>query len=155
LSKKTDLVTNWHYKDKNTKTMYLHFTNTFIHKVFPHFTWKIDTAEKVIFLTFDDGPIPEVTPWVLGELEKYGAKATFFCVGENIRRNTTIFEEIITRGHSIGNHTFNHLNGWQTTKEVYLENVQLCQTYLDIQRNTTSPLFRPPHGRLSAAQSKV
>ncbi len=148
--------------------MYLHFTNSFIHKAFPHFTWKIATAEKIIFLTFDDGPIPEVTPWVLGELEKYNAKATFFCVGDNIRKNPLVFEEIIARGHSIGNHTFNHLNGWQTTEEVYLENVQLCEDYLNIQKNnarlrneqtkvysTACPLFRPPHGRLSVAQSKM
>lgn len=148
--------------------MYLHFTNSFIHKVFPHFTWKINTTEKVIFLTFDDGPIPEVTPWVLGELEKYEAKATFFCVGDNIRKNSSIFEEIIARGHSTGNHTFNHLNGWQTSEKVYLENVQLCEDYLNIQKNnarlrneqtkvysTDRPLFRPPHGRLSAAQSKI
>jgi peptidoglycan/xylan/chitin deacetylase (PgdA/CDA1 family) len=149
--------------------MYLHFTNSFIHKAFPHFTWKINTDEKVIFLTFDDGPIPEVTPWVLGELEKYDAKATFFCVGDNIRKSPSIFEEVIARGHSIGNHTFNHLNGWQTTEEAYLENVQLCEDYLiNIQKNsarlrdkqtkvysTTRPLFRPPHGRLSAAQSKI
>ncbi len=139
--------------------MYLHFTNRFIHKVFPHFIWKINTAEKVIFLTFDDGPIPQITPWVLDELDKYKAKATFFCVGDNIGKNPLIFEQIISKGHTVANHTFNHLNGWQTADETYLENVQLCKDYLqnyqqDIKIDTRQ-LFRPPHGRLSATQSKI
>jgi peptidoglycan/xylan/chitin deacetylase (PgdA/CDA1 family) len=135
--------------------MYLHFTNTFIHKLFPHFTWRIPTTQKVIYLTFDDGPIPEVTPWVLAELKKYDAKATFFCVGENVCKNPTIFDQIIREGHLVGNHTFNHLNGWQTDDKDYLANVSLCQHYLADYQKDTKKLFRPPYGKLSTLQSKI
>lgn len=135
--------------------MYLHFTNHFVHKLFPHYVWRLPSAEKVIYLTFDDGPIPEVTPWVLAELEKYNAKATFFCVGDNVRKHPSIFEQVVASGHSIGNHTFNHLNGWKTTDSIYLENVKLCQNYLDTSQKNAKKLFRPPHGRLSSSQSAL
>jgi peptidoglycan-N-acetylglucosamine deacetylase len=135
--------------------MYLHYTNPFIQRLFPHFTWQISPSSKVIYLTFDDGPIPDVTPWVLVELAKYKAKATFFCVGDNIRKNPFIFEEIIAEGHAIGNHTFSHLNGWQTEDFRYLENVRLCQNYMKENQEQTKKLFRPPYGRLSSGQSKL
>ncbi len=106
--------------------------------------------EKSIYLTFDDGPIPEVTEFVLDMLGKYQAKATFFCIGDNIRKNPAIFEKTRKQGHSIGNHTFNHLNGWYTGNEDYLANVALCDEQLSIQTN----LFRPPYGRIKKSQAR-
>ena len=139
--------------------MYLHFTNRFIHSLFPHLTWRVATTEKTIFLTFDDGPVPEVTTWVLSELDKYDAKATFFCVGDNIGKHSSIFKQIITKGHSVGNHTFNHLSGWKTTNELYLANVKKCEHYLENYSQewnaNPSKLFRPPYGQISASQSKA
>jgi peptidoglycan/xylan/chitin deacetylase (PgdA/CDA1 family) len=79
--------------------------------------------EKSIYLTFDDGPVPEITPWVLAELKKYDAKATFFCIGENVKKHSKIYTQLIEEGHSIGNHSFNHLNGWKTKTDVYVDNV--------------------------------
>lgn len=138
--------------------MYLHFTNPFIHRLFPHFIWRVPTAEKVIFLTFDDGPIPEVTPWVIAELDKCDAKATFFCVGDNIRKHFSVFEEVIAKGHSVGNHTFNHLSGWKTPKKQYLGNIDKCEDYFaHLPKTKDSPrkLFRPPYGQISASQSSA
>jgi peptidoglycan/xylan/chitin deacetylase (PgdA/CDA1 family) len=130
--------------------MYLHFTNHFIQRLFPHFIWEMPVDESIIYLSFDDGPIPEVTPWVLSQLKQYQAKATFFCVGDNIRKNPFIFEQIVKDGHTIGNHTFNHLNGWKCLKKDYLENVLRCEDYLSAY---SKKLFRPPHGKLTSAQS--
>src|SRR3989304_1126223 len=111
-----------------------------------------------IFLTFDDGPTPEVTPWVLSTLKQFGAKATFFCIGANIEKHPEVFRQIIAEGHSIGNHTYNHLNGWKTKTKEYLENVEKCKTAMyngkclmvnGHQPSTINhqPLFRPPYGR--------
>ncbi len=99
-----------------------------------------------MFLTFDDGPIPEVTPFVLDLLKEYKAKATFFCVGENILKNKAIYERIIHEGHSIGNHTFSHVNGWKSENKKYLEDVDQCQMLVE------SKLFRPPYGKLKPSQ---
>ena len=135
--------------------MYLHHTNSLIQKLFPHFTWQVKDSSKSIYLTFDDGPIPEVTPWVLSTLAEYGAKATFFCVGDNIRKHPSIFEQVLSAGHTVGNHTFNHLNGWKTDNKIYLENVRLCEDYLHHYQSNVSKLFRPPHGRLTSQQSRA
>ena len=104
------------------------------------------SAKPVIYLTFDDGPIPEATPFVMSVLEKYNAKATFFCIGDNIRKHPEIFQKLIEVGHAVGNHTFNHLKGWKTDDEVYLENFRLCDSL------TRSRLFRPPYGRIKRSQ---
>ena len=114
--------------------------------MFPTFVWKVPDAEKRLFLTFDDGPIPEVTPWVLQQLDKYKAKATFFCVGENVQKHPEIHQEVIDRGHLIGNHTYNHLSGWATENIPYFHNVRHCA------RLVNSDLFRPPYGRLKPKQ---
>lgn len=119
--------------------------------IYPSLTWKVKTAEKVIYLTFDDGPIPEVTEFVLKQLAEYGAKATFFCIGDNVRKNPDIFQKIIAAKHSIGNHTFNHLNGWKTDNKIYLQNVELCRLELEKQGIKTN-LFRPPYGRVKFNQ---
>lgn len=126
--------------------MYLVKTPKIVQALWPAFLWHIPTREKVLYLTFDDGPIPEVTPWVLDTLAAYGAKATFFCVGENAVRHAGIFNRLLAEGHTVGNHTHNHLNGWDTTTTAYLHNVRHCA------RVVKSNLFRPPHGRLLPQQ---
>ncbi len=128
--------------------MYLVRTPQLIQNLFPTYTWHIPTEEKVLYLTFDDGPIPEVTPWVLDTLRSYNAKASFFCVGENIMKYPDVFQKVKTEGHAIGNHTFNHLSGWDTDNLEYFHNVRHCA------RLTKSPLFRPPYGRLTPKQTQ-
>jgi peptidoglycan/xylan/chitin deacetylase (PgdA/CDA1 family) len=128
--------------------MYLIKTPQFIQNMFPHFTWRIPTDEKQIFLTFDDGPIPEVTPWVLDQLEKYQAKASFFCVGDNIRKYPEIFQQVRDAGHTIGNHTMNHLNGWVTENLTYFHNIRQGAS------QAKTSLFRPPYGRVTPKQTQ-
>jgi peptidoglycan/xylan/chitin deacetylase (PgdA/CDA1 family) len=110
-----------------------------------------------VYLTFDDGPIPEITEWVLDQLTQYDAKATFFCIGDNIRKHPEIFNKIIENNHSIGNHTFNHLKGWQTTLERYLENTEECAEIIANfkLRNTNPKLFRAPYGKIKPSQAKA
>ncbi|HYG17153.1 MAG TPA: polysaccharide deacetylase family protein [Bacteroidia bacterium] len=115
----------------------------------PSVTWKMPAGSNTIYLTFDDGPHPEITPWVMDLLDRHHAKATFFCVGDNVRKYPEIFKQLTERGHSVGNHTFNHLNGWNTGNFTYLKNIALCDAY------THSPLFRPPYGKLGLAQLKA
>lgn len=119
---------------------------------YPKYIWKIKTIEKKVYLTFDDGPTPEITQWVLEQLEKYNAKATFFCIGDNIKKHPSEFEKIIKSDHSIGNHTFNHLNGWKTTTEAYLNNIEKCNEELKKHKVQTH-LFRPPYGKIKSAQA--
>lgn len=126
--------------------MYLVKTPQFIQKLFPNFTWRVPTNDKVIHLTFDDGPIPEVTPWVLDQLAQHDAKATFFCVGDNVRKHPDVLDMVRKDGHSLGNHTFNHLNGWLSDNIQYFLNVRRCAHAL------RSNLFRPPYGRLKPGQ---
>ena len=128
--------------------MYLVKTPKFIQELFPNFTWKIPTEDKVIYLTFDDGPIPGVTPWVLEQLAQYNAKATFFCVGNNIEKHPEVFEQVRAGGHSIGNHTFNHLNGWGSDNLPYFHNIRHCANL------TKTVLFRPPYGKLRPRQTQ-
>lgn len=128
--------------------MYLVKTPGMFRHLFPNLIWRIPTEEKVLYLTFDDGPIPEVTPWVLEQLAKWEASATFFCVGDNVRKHPGVFEAVCRAGHTLGNHTFNHLNGWDTAATPYLENVERCRD------NVPSSLFRPPHGKLVPAQTQ-
>jgi len=117
--------------------------------------WTVNTTEKVVYLTFDDGPIPEVTPFVLDQLKKYNALATFFCIGRNIEENPHIFDRIIAEGHGIGNHSYDHLNGWQTSNEDYYANIEKCGETLKEQYPAySSQLFRPPYGKLKPAQYK-
>jgi peptidoglycan/xylan/chitin deacetylase (PgdA/CDA1 family) len=113
---------------------------------YPSLIWNKTRKEKVIYLTFDDGPIPDVTPFVLKTLKDFNAKATFFCIGDNIIKHHDVFEQIKKEGHRIGNHTFNHLKGWKTEDQVYLENFKKCQEL------TGTNLFRPPYGRIKKSQ---
>ncbi len=116
--------------------------------LYPQLLWHKNRKEQTLFLTFDDGPIPDVTPSVLKILKKYNIKATFFCVGENVYKYPEIFEQILQDGHAVGNHTYHHLKGWNTSKEDYIVNVEQCQ------KLTNSKLFRPPYGRGTRAQYK-
>lgn len=114
----------------------------------PRFTWRMDTGEKDLYLTFDDGPDEQATVFVLDELKKYNAKASFFCVGEQVMKYPELYSRIIEAGHSTGNHTQRHLNGWKTSTDIYLRDVQEAGTLID------SSLFRPPFGRIRRSQWK-
>jgi peptidoglycan/xylan/chitin deacetylase (PgdA/CDA1 family) len=115
---------------------------------YPRYTWRIPVDEKKLYLTFDDGPHPDITPFVLDELNKYNAKATFFCIGDNVVRYPQVYKRIIEEGHAIGNHTYNHLNGWQTDDKLYFENIAEAAKWID------TNLFRPPYGRITRFQAK-
>lgn len=134
--------------------MFLHKTNFLMRALYPDFIWRKSLLEKKIYLTFDDGPIPEITEFVLETLAKYQAKATFFCIGDNIRKHPLIFQKLINEGHAIGNHTFNHLKGWVTDDVTYLENVVLCSKEIEKENHQTQ-LFRPPYGRIKRSQVKL
>ena len=114
--------------------------------LFPGVIWRIPTQEKSVYLTFDDGPIPEVTPWVLDVLDRYGIKATFFCVGDNVRKYPEVYQMILDRGHQVGNHTFNHIQGIRFWTKNYVANVKKAEEYIQ------SNLFRPPHGHMRRPQ---
>lgn len=110
--------------------------------------WDLSPANNTVYLTFDDGPHPEATPFILEQLKKYDAKGTFFCIGKNVVEHPGIYQQILEAGHSTGNHTHNHLNGWKTSTDKYIENILEARKYI------TSPLFRPPYGRITPFQVK-
>ncbi len=120
-----------------------------VKNAFGNITWKINTDEKVVYLTFDDGPIPDITEKILLALDIFDAKATFFCVGENVKKYPDIYKKITDSGHTVGNHTFSHLNGLKTSTEEYIENIEKASEYID------SKLFRPPHGRMKSSQQSI
>ncbi len=122
---------------------YLIRTPGWVKKVYKNRVWDMNTSGKELFLSFDDGPHPEHTPFVLDELKKYNAKASFFCIGKNVLSYPEIYKRIIEEGHTVGNHTNDHLNGSKTTDARYLENIKLAKQYID------SQLFRPPYGKIS------
>lgn len=134
----------------------------FVRWIFPKQIWAFSRSEKFIYLTFDDGPHETITPWVLDELKKFQAKATFFSVGDNVRKHPTVLKKIVNEGHSIGNHTFHHLKGSKTNSQGYIENVLKAREILEntisqeklISVQTGKPLFRPPYGRISRKQTK-
>lgn len=123
-------------------------TPWWLKKLYSSRIWSIDTNEKKIYLTFDDGPHPTITPFVLGELKKYGAKATFFCIGKNVVSYPGVYQQILDEGHRTGNHTQNHLNGWQTVNDIYFSDIEEATLYIN------SDLFRPPYGRIRSSQAK-
>jgi peptidoglycan/xylan/chitin deacetylase (PgdA/CDA1 family) len=126
--------------------MYLVRAPFLVTKLLRKTIWRKDSSDNKIYLTFDDGPIPVVTPYVLDLLKDNKVKATFFCVGHNVKNNPEIYNRIIAEGHSVGNHTYSHLNGWKTNRKKYLENVEECSTLVK------SNLFRPPYGKLKPSQ---
>ncbi|HRP55657.1 polysaccharide deacetylase family protein [Agriterribacter sp.] len=121
-------------------------TPWWIKKLYPSCIWEMQTDEKVLYLTFDDGPHPRATSFVLNELEKYNAKATFFCVGKNVTQHNDIYRRILNEGHHAGNHTFNHLNGWKVSDMAYFKDIA------EARKNIDSALFRPPYGKISKFQ---
>ncbi len=140
----------------------------FVQRFYPERIWAFSEDKASVYITFDDGPIPEVTPWVLDELKKHNAKATFFCIGENIQKHPGIFRRIILEGHSVGNHTFNHLNGWKTKTSEYVENVEKAGRQMEDSRLFNSEivnrqskienhksLLRPPYGKITSKQAKI
>ena len=129
-------------------------TPNLVKRVLPSLVWNINTKQKVIYLTFDDGPTPEITEWTLNTLDKYNAKATFFCIGNNIDKYPQIFKLIIEKGHTIGNHTNNHLKGWKTKTIDYLENINIAQAQIDKFSRSNQLFFRPPYGRIKPKQIK-
>lgn len=129
--------------------MYLVKTPVWLKLLYPGVYWDTGTNSRCIYLTFDDGPIPIVTPFVLKILKQYNAKATFFCIGDNVRKHPDVFEQVKNAGHAIGNHTFNHLRGWKTDDKIYLENFLKADELLD------TKLFRPPYGRIKRSQVKL
>ncbi len=129
--------------------MYLVKTPRLLKMLYPQLTWDAPKSNRCIYLTFDDGPIPIVTPWVLNILQQYNAKATFFCIGDNVSKHPDEFEQVKNAGHAIGNHTYNHLKGWDTDDKTYLQNFLLADEQL------RSNLFRPPYGRIKRSQIKL
>ncbi|MBL7739671.1 MAG: polysaccharide deacetylase family protein [Chitinophagaceae bacterium] len=123
-------------------------TPWWLKKIYPSYTWDIKTNEKILYLTFDDGPHEQATIFVLDELKKYNAKATFFCIGKNVAAHPDIYKRISDEGHAVGNHTCHHLNGWKTRDEEYLKDVA------DAARLINTFLFRPPYGRIRSFQAK-
>jgi peptidoglycan/xylan/chitin deacetylase (PgdA/CDA1 family) len=123
-------------------------TPWWLKKFYPHRLWDVATKEKAIYLSFDDGPHPVATPFVLDELKKINAKATFFCIGKNVVAYPSIYQRIINEGHRVGNHTYDHFNGWKTKNAIYLDNIAQAAKHID------SNLFRPPYGRIRISQAK-
>lgn len=130
-------------------------TNSLIKKVFNNLVWDIPNSDKKIFLTFDDGPIPEITEWVLDILKSEEIKATFFCIGDNIKKHPEVYKRILAEGHQTGNHTFNHLNGWKTETNHYFDNFKLCETECLKLNTEHSFIFRPPYGKIKPSQTKA
>ncbi|HEU0111476.1 MAG TPA: polysaccharide deacetylase family protein [Flavisolibacter sp.] len=130
--------------------MYRYFIKTpWIAKFFfANYLWNIKTKEKEIYLTFDDGPHPDVTPWVLEQLKNYQAKATFFCVGNNVEKYPDLYRQLVAEGHTTGNHTFHHLNGWKVSSNLYMEDIRRAADLIH------SNLFRPPYGKIKLNQEK-
>ncbi len=132
----------------------------FIKRIFPNYVWDFSSKDKTLYLTFDDGPTPEITAWTLNILKNYNAKATFFCIGNNVKKHPDIFNSIITEGHHIGNHTHNHLKGWKTSKTNYIKDVQQAQhcintTIIGNEIDLKTTLFRPPFGKIKNSQAKT
>ena len=129
--------------------MHKYFIKTpgIVKTLFPSFVWSMPAEDKLVYLTFDDGPHPSVTPFVLDLLKQYNAAASFFCIGKNVIQHPDIYNRIIKEGHTVGNHSHNHLNGWKTPVKQYLEDVANAANYID------SILYRPPYGRIRLRQA--
>lgn len=130
--------------------MHRYFIKTpwLVKKLFPSYVWSMPAGDHSLYLSFDDGPHPEITPWVLDELKKYNAKASFFCIGKNVEQYPGIYQRILDEGHATGNHSYSHLNGWHTPDEKYIDDVATAATIF------RSSLFRPPYGRIRSGQAK-
>lgn len=123
-------------------------TPGWLRKLFPGCRWDVKTTKKEIYISFDDGPHPTITPFVLDTLKKYNAQATFFCIGDNVRKFPEIYQQVIDEGHAVGNHTMHHVNGWKTNDDAYCSEIEQAANYIN------SNLFRPPYGRIKRSQLK-
>ena len=130
--------------------MHRYFIKTpwIVKQLFKSYVWEIPSRDKAVYLTFDDGPHPIITSWVLDQLKKFNASATFFCIGKNVLEYPEIYQQILIQNHSVGNHTFNHLNGWKTSDEIYFSDIKKAAGIIK------SSLFRPPYGRITQSQAK-
>jgi peptidoglycan/xylan/chitin deacetylase (PgdA/CDA1 family) len=126
---------------------YLIKTPTIFKAIYNRCIWHITEHANSVYITFDDGPHPEITPWVLAQLKQYNAKATFFCIGKNVVEYPEIYQQIIDEGHSVGNHTHNHYNGWKVSNSMYFKNIKTANEVIH------SNMFRPPYGRITLAQA--
>jgi peptidoglycan-N-acetylglucosamine deacetylase len=135
--------------EENDRMFYLIKTPGLLKTLYPSCTWNFSRDDNVIYFTFDDGPHPVATPFVLDTLKEYNAKATFFCIGKNVVAYPEIYKRILNEGHSVGNHTHNHLNGWKTPDQEYIRNIGEARKYID------SNLFRPPYGRITKFQVRL
>jgi peptidoglycan/xylan/chitin deacetylase (PgdA/CDA1 family) len=131
-----------------------HRTPFFLPILYPSLTWRLPAGNKELFLTFDDGPVSGPTDFVLEELKKFSVIATFFCIGDNIRKHPDVFRKIVEGGHAIGNHTYNHLNGWRTSPQEYIDNIKKFEQQLSIANCKQSTVFRPPYGKVTRSQIK-
>jgi peptidoglycan/xylan/chitin deacetylase (PgdA/CDA1 family) len=123
-------------------------TPRWLRKIYGSYVWRIPVNERIVYLTFDDGPHPQATPFILGLLKQYNASGTFFCIGKNVVAHPELYQQIIEAGHAVGNHTYNHLNGWKTKTNIYMKDIALAAQHID------SNLFRPPYGRITSFQAK-
>jgi peptidoglycan-N-acetylglucosamine deacetylase len=131
----------------------IHRTPSILPLLYPSLLWRMPVDKKELYLTFDDGPFPGPTEFVLEQLNKHKIKGTFFCIGDNIRKHSNVFQKIVSEGHTIGNHTFNHLKGWQTRLNTYVENIQQCDEAIAAHcLLPTAYFFRPPYGRITRNQ---
>lgn len=134
----------------------LHRTPFFLPILYPGLLWRMPTDKKEIYLTFDDGPVPGPTEFVLDELKKHKLTATFFCIGDNIHKYPELFQRLSEEGHAVANHTFNHLKGWKTSLSTYIDNVKKCDQVITTNSSLqTISYFRPPYGRITRAQIKA
>ncbi|MFN3840730.1 MAG: polysaccharide deacetylase family protein [Cyclobacteriaceae bacterium] len=131
-------------------------TPFFLPWLYPELVWRMQGVDPTLYLTFDDGPVPGPTEFVLDQLKKYGVTATFFCIGDNVQKHPELFKRIATDGHAIGNHTFNHLNGWKTKAGEYIRNAEKFASEVAlIYPGFTTNLFRPPYGRITRNQIRA
>lgn len=128
--------------------MYIIKTPRLVKKLFPTYLWNKSRSMPNVYITFDDGPIPVVTPYILDLLAKHDMQGTFFCVGDNVRKHPMIYDRLISEGHTVGNHSYSHLSGWSSEVEDYLNDIALCSSFVE------SNLFRPPYGRLKPQQAQ-
>jgi peptidoglycan/xylan/chitin deacetylase (PgdA/CDA1 family) len=135
-------------REKRWEKYYLVKTPLLLKKIYPSYLWSVDIKKKILYLTFDDGPHPEITPFILQQLKRYNALGTFFCIGKNVVSFPDVYKQIQDEGHTVGNHTYNHLNGWKTENEIYLKDIAEASKVID------SSLFRPCYGRITRFQAK-
>ncbi|AYA36801.1 polysaccharide deacetylase family protein [Hymenobacter oligotrophus] len=136
--------------------MRLHRLPEVMQRWLPGAIWQGPTAaEPTVYLTFDDGPIPEETPWVLEQLAAFEAKAVFFCVGDNVERHPAVARQVLAAGHRLGNHTHHHISGWSNSQATYLAEVARCQQAIEALQPSGPKLFRPPYGRITPALNRA